>query len=232
MINIIQAKDRGTQLVLLPNGMTRREANNSYYNIKRREITWKVFVSFVTEPSFCADSLLRMDLNAVNAENKLYVSGNSLVGLFLDGVSEKCTLWDIMSRIFQPTAENTAVRYALKPIRALWEQHLRGSSAASRLPVDRPPDGNSSGISSGSSCSSSSECEGNVDGNSGGDINSSSDARRAHELQFLMHKVGSSSSAPLFIDLRPDATLGSSLKGMRLAALDRIVYHAEYFKCL
>lgn len=80
---VMAAKERNIQLMLMPNGMTKRQLNKSRYNHKDNTIYWKVFIVFIINNQYTIDSLFRIDLESVQKASNLQLTivDNSLIGL-------------------------------------------------------------------------------------------------------------------------------------------------------
>ena len=125
---------RNTQVIVLPQGMSRRKANTSQYRGKNDEVLWRVHAVFVVYPPeargrsgvvFDPSLLLRPELEPVSAEgiatNALLeqdTSGQSLLaGMVLGLVHEKETLQTVLSRFLDPAPGNSAQRSTLRNTR-------------------------------------------------------------------------------------------------------------------
>jgi len=127
---------RNTQVIVLPQGMSRRKANTSQYRGKNDEVLWRVHAVFVVFPPearghsgavavFDPSLLLRPELEPVSAEgiatNALLeqdTSGQSLLaGMALGLVHEKETLQTVLLRLLDPAPGNSAQRNTLRNAR-------------------------------------------------------------------------------------------------------------------
>jgi hypothetical protein len=87
----------------MPNGMTKRTLNRTTFNTKENVIYWKVFVVFILDGSYSPDSLFRVDLESSKPTQKLTFAQEALIGVSVDGVSEKRTIDSLFDQFMQPT---------------------------------------------------------------------------------------------------------------------------------
>jgi hypothetical protein len=87
----------------MPNGMTKRTLNKTTFNAKENVIYWKVFVVFILNGNYSPDSLFRVDLESSKPTQKLTFAQEALIGVSVDGVSEKRTIDSIFEQFMQPT---------------------------------------------------------------------------------------------------------------------------------
>jgi hypothetical protein len=109
-----KAKARGTHVLVMPPGMSKRKGNTTYYTAKSNAIAWKVHLVFIVGDSYAIPSLFNSALDNVTTE--LNVDG-SLVGITLPNVIESTTIEQLIGKFFDPTPTNTVQRHALRPLR-------------------------------------------------------------------------------------------------------------------
>jgi hypothetical protein len=107
------ARSRGTRVVLVPPGMSKRKQNTSH--VKDRAIFWKVHVAFL-DVGFTLPSLFRVDLDVKKA-GCLESRGTGVLGAALERVNESTTLTQILEGFLESSAENAPNRHALRSIR-------------------------------------------------------------------------------------------------------------------
>ena len=109
-----QAKDRGTRLVLMPSGMSKRERNTSHYLAKGKNaagsvvrggiIKWKVYVVFIMGTAYHPTSLLRMEVDTTKGPNSLSFSDDGqLIGLEMNPMDENLTVLEALTNFLAPT---------------------------------------------------------------------------------------------------------------------------------
>lgn len=98
----VAAQERGTQLVLMPPGMTKRTGNSSHYSVKEKLIYWKVFVVFIVRGSFAVENLLRIDLLHSKAALQLSMHGDCLASVFVNRVGETTVVADLLTSLLDP----------------------------------------------------------------------------------------------------------------------------------
>jgi hypothetical protein len=121
---------RGTRVIVMSPGMTKRRANTSHYRSKVDEIVWKVHAVFVVMRDgapplpFDPAALLRPELETTS-ESAVSIftlpedsSGQSqLVGMSLRGVSEQQTLLTVLEGLLGPQPTNSLQRHSLRSLR-------------------------------------------------------------------------------------------------------------------
>jgi hypothetical protein len=98
----VAAQERGTQLVLMPPGMTKRTANSSHYVVREKLIYWKVFVVFIVRGPFAVENLLRVDLLHSKASLQLSMHEDCLASVFVDRVVETTVVSDLLTSLLDP----------------------------------------------------------------------------------------------------------------------------------
>lgn len=96
------AQERGTQLVLMPPGMTKRTANSSHYAVREKLIYWKVFVVFIVRGPFAVENLLRVDLLHSKAALQLSMHEDGLASVFVNRVGETTVVADLLTSLLDP----------------------------------------------------------------------------------------------------------------------------------
>jgi hypothetical protein len=130
MVNVItsrnvdscdQVKDRGTKLLLLPIGMSKRSANTSHIDPKSKCIQWRInlafvmnneftmndicsFDSFVPSPSnlsICQSRLMdhSLNLDGPRIDYQAFSLQSSLVGVCLNNINENMTLQSVIDHV-------------------------------------------------------------------------------------------------------------------------------------
>lgn len=98
----VAAQERGTQLVLMPPGMTKRTTNSSHYAVREKLIYWKVFVVFIVRGPFAVENLLRIDLLHSKAALQLSMHEDCLASVFVDRVGETTVVADLLTSLLDP----------------------------------------------------------------------------------------------------------------------------------
>ena len=136
------AESRGTSLLILSPGMSRRTQNTTLYRWKTDEIMWRLHVVFIAGGlgAVNASALFRPELGCASegalstmpiasassssSSSSLSPSasvhsggGGCLVGVVRNLVSENIPLEDILSSFLDPRADNAAQRHALRSLR-------------------------------------------------------------------------------------------------------------------
>ena len=125
-------KERATTVLFVPNGMTKRGKNTSYYRIKEGVVEWRVHLVFVIGSAYEMIDLFQAALDVTappgSDNNGALRCENSLLGISVDCISEQTSIRDLLDKLF---LENNLHRYALR--------HLKDSSAALRCFLQRIP---------------------------------------------------------------------------------------------
>lgn len=98
----VAAQERGTQLVLMPPGMTKRTTNSSHYAVREKLIYWKVFVVFIVRGPFAVENLLRIDLLHSKAALQLSMHEDCLASVFVDRVGETTVIAELLTSLLDP----------------------------------------------------------------------------------------------------------------------------------
>lgn len=98
---MLQAKERGVKMILLPPGMWKR-TNNSTSCSKKKKLSWKVHLLFVLNDKFSVSDLLKPGLDCAASANQMHCATESIVSLTLDKVEEDQTLEGLLNNYFDP----------------------------------------------------------------------------------------------------------------------------------
>jgi hypothetical protein len=90
-----QAKDRGTTVLLQPQGMSKRQANTSRYDKKGKRLIWQLTVVFVLNANFNFSELLSYDGGLQRTDKPRRDS----VGLYVKDVSEFLVVEDLINQV-------------------------------------------------------------------------------------------------------------------------------------
>jgi hypothetical protein len=113
------AKDRGTRILLMPRGMTKRRENSTKYDSRKQKLFWAAQLVFVKADEVDVSSLLRINFESPSI-SKAHVS------LFLTSIDEDNTIGDFVSEILchgglrkgkRDEILNHRLKSALAPIR-------------------------------------------------------------------------------------------------------------------
>jgi len=111
------AEVRGTHLVVMPSGMSRRMSNTTRFQHKNDKIFWKVHMVFLLTADFTPQSLLEL----AGDHNRDFVCpegpGGAVVSSVLTEVEENTTISELLSRLVDPSQGKTLLAHALRPIR-------------------------------------------------------------------------------------------------------------------
>lgn len=87
------------QILVMPNGMTKRRNNSSQYRPKLDKIFWKLHIVFIVNSVFEVRELLKPDLDK---HGEMVIWKNALVGVSLAAVDESLTIDSILDKVFDP----------------------------------------------------------------------------------------------------------------------------------
>lgn len=106
--------NRGTRVILMSPGMTKRKQNSTQYRPKTDQIYWKINVVFIINGKVEAPLLLKQDLDT-NGEMK--VVDDAVVGISVTNIFEDTTIETFLEDFFDPRPGNSIIRHALRPLR-------------------------------------------------------------------------------------------------------------------
>lgn len=91
---IIKAHSRGTKLLLMPQGMSRRNENDSFYDRNKKVIYWKIAVVAILSENALFHDILNADVSKTNNDNlasfsMLKVDENAILSHFISHSLDK-----------------------------------------------------------------------------------------------------------------------------------------------
>lgn len=100
-IMFMQAHSLHINLVVMPEGMSRRKTNTSRWNPQRKGIDWRVHLVFIIRPMHAVAPILQRDYLALGPVS---VIGDELVSCFCEEVADSTTLRDLIANTMAPSA--------------------------------------------------------------------------------------------------------------------------------
>jgi len=110
---------RGTRVILMSPGMTKRKLNCTQFRPKSDQIYWKINVVFIISKKIEAPCLLRFDLDT---NGELKVVEDALVGISVANIYEETTIENFLNEFFDPRQGNSIIRHTLRPLRLRREE--------------------------------------------------------------------------------------------------------------
>ena len=106
------AGKRNTRLMIMPQGMSKRVNNTTYYIHHTNSILWKIHVVFILNNSFTTTQLIQYGNSTSISDQNL-----SFIGRVFDKINENTTINDILDQCFSADSENAVFRHHLRPIK-------------------------------------------------------------------------------------------------------------------
>jgi len=111
--------NRGTRVILMSPGMTKRKLNSTQFRPKSDQIYWKINVVFIISKKIEAPCLLRFDLDT---NGELKVVEDALVGISVANIYEETTIENFLNEFFDHRQGNSIIRHTLRPLRLRREE--------------------------------------------------------------------------------------------------------------
>jgi hypothetical protein len=90
----LQVRKRGTKILLMPPGMSKRKENESFYDTKKSLIFWKIFFLFLQTPIFSVNEVISFSSNGNSKDGNFY-------GFNIIKINENASLKDVLQHYIE-----------------------------------------------------------------------------------------------------------------------------------